>query len=108
MCFTAIHQAVRLVPVELIPLGEGREFEVNGRIVSVFRARNGAVYATQAECPHRKGPLADGIMGGSEIVCPFHGRRFDLATGKAISHDECGLETFPVRVDGDGVIVVTV
>ena len=64
-----------------IPWGEGRVFQVNNRPVAVFRARHGAVYATQAWCTHQEGPLADGLLGGSTLVCPLHQFRFNLDTG---------------------------
>ncbi len=52
------------VRFDRIPLGEARVFRVDGREVAVFRCRSGEVFATSAECPHRGGPLADGLVGG--------------------------------------------
>lgn len=66
--------------------------------MAVFRARTGRVFAVQAECPHRGGPLADGLLGGTTLICPLHAWKFDLASGEALN-GECGLRTFPVRVD---------
>lgn len=103
----------RLGPLSQIPPGEGRVFELpvgrNGSAdrlaLAVFRLRSGAVHATQAACPHRGGPLADGIVGGTTVICPLHGLRFDVATGSALSGG-CGLATYPVRVTEAGEIVV--
>jgi nitrite reductase (NADH) small subunit len=53
--------------------------------VAVFHTRAGDVFATQAQCPHKAGPLADGMVGDATLVCPLHDWRFDLATGTAIS-----------------------
>ncbi len=97
--------AHRLGPVAQIPLGEGREFTVAGRRIAVFRLRSGAVAATDAGCPHRGGPLADGMLGMDSVVCPLHARRFALPSGVAESGD-CDLVTHPARVDADGGIVV--
>ena len=72
---------VLLGSVDQIPMGEGRVFPVRGVEIAVFHTRAGAVYAAQAECPHRQGPLADGIIGGTIVMCPFHSRKFDLTTG---------------------------
>ncbi|HEU4328132.1 MAG TPA: Rieske 2Fe-2S domain-containing protein [Roseiflexaceae bacterium] len=88
-----------------IPRGEGRVFLVGSRRVAVFHTRAGEVYATQAECPHRGGPLADGLMGGTTLICPLHAWAFDLATGAARTGD-CALETYPVRVTESGEIVL--
>jgi len=84
-----------LGPMAQIPAGEGRRFAVDGRDVAVFRTRDGQLYATQATCPHRAGPLADGLVGGSILVCPLHERQFDLTTGKGLQGD-CDLTVYPI------------
>jgi nitrite reductase (NADH) small subunit len=100
----AARAAHRLGPVDQVPPGEGREFEVAGRRIAVFRLRSGWVAATDAACPHRGGPLADGIVGMNSVVCPLHGRRFALAGGEA-GDDDCRLVAHPARVE-EGEIVV--
>ncbi len=92
-------------PLALIPMGEGRRFEVRGHTVAVFHTRAGQVFATQADCPHQGGPLADGLVGGSTLICPLHERAFDLATGAGIGQP-CVLVTYPVRITEDGAIGV--
>ena len=91
--------------IEHIPKGEGRNFEVDGLRIAVFHTRGGAVFATQADCPHRAGPLADGLMGDDTVLCPLHDRLFDLKTGQEIGAD-CALAVYPVRLDADGTIVL--
>jgi nitrite reductase (NADH) small subunit len=91
-------------PVEMIPLGEGRRFVVGGEAVAVFRTREGGVLATQAACPHRQGPLADGIVGGGRVVCPLHSYDFDLATGASRSPACQDLRTFAASVDEAGEV----
>lgn len=89
-----------------IPLGEGREFEIGGELIAVFRPRSGGLYATQARCPHQEGPLADGLVGGTVVSCPLHARRFDLATGLQ-SDGSCRIKTYPVEIGPDETIVLT-
>lgn len=96
----------RLGRVDQIPVGEGRTFRVGGHEIAVFRLRGGGVAATQAECPHRGGPLADGIVGLDSVVCPLHAWRFGLSTGRAESGD-CDIAVHPCRVEAPGDIVVT-
>ncbi len=72
----------------------------------MFRTRGGVVYATQALCPHRDGPLIDGLLGGTTLVCPLHAWKFDLATGRPVNGD-CGLATFPVRLTEAEQIMLT-
>jgi nitrite reductase (NADH) small subunit len=89
-----------------IPAGEGRAFQVGDAKIAVFRTHGGAVYATQAECPHRKGPLADGLVGGSTLICPLHEWAFELGTGRALN-GACELRTFPIEEE-DGSLFVMV
>ncbi|HXK17127.1 MAG TPA: Rieske (2Fe-2S) protein [Polyangiaceae bacterium] len=96
---------VILGPISAIPEGEGRTFEVGGRKLAVFRSRDGAVFATQAECPHRQGPLADGLLGGATLICPLHSLKFDLTTGIALNGD-CRLETYAARLSSNGQVLV--
>ena len=76
------------VPLDRIPLGEGRTFNLGGREVAVFRTRSG-IFATDAMCPHKTGRLADGLVGDGKVICPLHGFKFALATGEPIGND-CG------------------
>ncbi|HEY5196413.1 MAG TPA: nitrite reductase small subunit NirD [Solirubrobacteraceae bacterium] len=86
--------------VEDVPLGEGRAVELDGRRVAVFQTRNGW-YALDQRCPHRGGPLADGIVADGCVTCPLHDRRFDLATGRCHS-DELRVGVYEVKIhDGD-------
>ena len=96
-----------LGPVEQIPLGEGRVFEVEARSIAVFRTRQGKVYATQAACPHKSGPLIDGIIGGAQIVCPLHAYKFDLATGSPVGNDCDALQTYEVSLSENGEILLS-
>ena len=96
-----------LGPVKQIPLGEGHVFEVEGRSIAVFRTRHGEVFATQAACPHKAGPLADGIIGGAQIVCPLHAYKFDLATGSPVGNDCEALRTYEVALGEDGDILLS-
>ena len=98
---------IALGPVIQIPPGEGRVFSVGSLEIAVFHTRAGQIYAVQAECPHRQGPLADGLLGGTTVICPFHARKFDLATGIGQQGD-CNLQTYPVRLDSDGRVWLTV
>ena len=93
----------RIGSVSQIPKGEGRTFEVDGLRLAVFRTQDDGIFATQAECPHRAGPLADGLIGGTTVICPLHDWTFDLRTGVG---KECSIQTYPVRVAADGTIIV--
>ena len=96
---------VTLAAISSIPEGEGRTFSIGGARLAVFRGRSGEVFATQADCPHKGGPLADGLLGGSTLICPLHAQKFDLTTGHALS-GSCNLRTYPARLSQTGQILV--
>lgn len=93
--------------LEQVPIGEGRQFKIGHMPVVVFRTRKGGVYATQALCPHKAGPLADGLIGGETLVCPLHNYKFDLGNGQSIG-DECkALKTYPITVNESGELLLS-
>jgi len=95
----ALHLIARLSD---IPPGEGRSFIVGSSEVAVFHTRSAGVFATQAHCPHKGGPLADGLTDGANVVCPLHERIYSLATGEGIGN-ECSVKVYPVSVAEDGI-----
>ncbi len=97
-----------LGPLPQIPPGEGRQFAVGRQLVAVFHGRDGQLYATQASCPHRGGPLADGVVGGGQVVCPLHAFRFDLASGRPVGNDCQMLATHPVWITDGGSVMLEV
>jgi len=97
---------IDLGPVSAIPPGEGRTVQAFGKRIAVFHMRSGAFFAVQADCPHRGGPLADGLVGGTTLICPLHAWKFDLTTGDAL-FGECGIKAYPVRLNENGRILLT-
>jgi nitrite reductase (NADH) small subunit len=93
-----------LGPVSRIPPGEGKTFIVAARLVAVFRTRTGQLFATQASCPRGDGRLADGLVGGTHLVCPLHGFRFDLTSGMPIGNNCSAIKTYPVEASSRGDI----
>lgn len=92
---------VRIGLPDDVPLLEGRTVTVAGRRIAVFRLPDGWA-AVDAACPHKGGPLADGIVADACVTCPLHARRFDLRTGAQIG----GEDTIAVHevVERDGVL----
>jgi nitrite reductase (NADH) small subunit len=78
---------VRVGAVDDVPLLEGRSVTVDGRRIAVFRLPDGWA-AIDAACPHRGGPLGDGLVAERCVTCPLHGRRFDLITGEQHGGDD--------------------
>jgi nitrite reductase [NAD(P)H] small subunit len=99
-------RTVTLGPVDAIPLGEGRAFVVDGEAIAVFRTRAGGLFATQAFCPHRSGPLADGLIGRTTVLCPLHSFAFDLASGRSLGGACADLRRYTVSIAASGEILL--
>ena len=89
----------RVGAVDDVPLLEGRSAEVGGRRVAVFRLPGGWV-ATDAVCPHRGGPLQDGLVTEDCVTCPLHNRRFNVRTGRQQSGEDAVAVHEVVEHDG--------
>ncbi|TNH40497.1 nitrite reductase small subunit NirD [Paracoccus haeundaensis] len=68
--------------------------------VAVFRTADDRVFALDDRCPHKGGPLSEGIVHGTQVTCPLHNWVFDMATGQAQGADRGQVVTHPVRVEG--------
>jgi 3-phenylpropionate/trans-cinnamate dioxygenase ferredoxin component len=89
-----------------LALGGSEVRSVAGRDVIVARGQDGIYYAVAARCSHAALPLAGGRVRGASIVCPHHGARFCLKTGRVLgppAHE--GITAYPTRQDGDEVLV---
>jgi nitrite reductase (NADH) small subunit len=73
-------------------------FGYEGRPIAVFRTGADRVFALVDECPHRKGPLSEGIVSGETVTCPLHNWVIDLSAGAAIAPDEGRTPSLPVRI----------
>lgn len=71
--------------------------------IAVFRTVTDAVHAVRDKCPHRGGPLSQGIVHGGLVTCPLHSWKIDLATGEAVLPDKGCARTFATRVE-DGQV----
>ena len=99
----ASQDALPLCRLDELPLGLGRAFDIAGRTVAVFRTRKGEVFAVDNRCPHKAGPLADGMIardaqGTPQVVCPLHQFHFDAGTGACDHAGTCPVETFAIEV----------
>jgi nitrite reductase/ring-hydroxylating ferredoxin subunit len=90
-----------------IPEGEGRPFEVEGRVIAVF-LDGGLYYAIDDACPHQGAPLCDGIIMDRTVTCTWHGWRFSLEDGLWLDSPRSKLQigSYPVRVEGDEIQVL--
>ena len=82
-----------------IPSRGARTVRVDGLEVAVFRTADDHVFALENRCPHKGGPLADGIVHGRKVACPLHNWVINLESGKATGADEGCAQEYPVRVE---------
>ena len=85
----------------------GKLVEIEGQKIAVFNL-GGTYYAIENTCPHRGGPLAEGMLAGDEVICPWHGSRFNVKTGAVLTPPaRQEVKSFSVRVIGNDVEVET-
>ena len=90
-----------------IPLRGARVLRIADESIGVFRTSGNKVYALRDSCPHKAGPLSQGIVHGQCVTCPLHDWVIDLTTGQATGPDEGATRTYPVSVR-DGRVLVDV
>ncbi|MDX2289190.1 MAG: nitrite reductase small subunit NirD [Hyphomicrobiaceae bacterium] len=82
-----------------IPMLGARKLKTAHGCIAVFRTGDDQVYALADRCPHKGGPLSDGIVHGSSVTCPLHNWVISLETGLAQGADQGAVATFPLRVE---------
>jgi len=88
-----------------IPAGEGRAYEVDGRMVAVFYVDE-AYHAIDDFCPHMGASLAAGAVENGEVMCPWHAWRFKICDGTWCDNPKISVDSFEVRVGGDEIQVL--
>ncbi|AYF03528.1 nitrite reductase small subunit NirD [Paracoccus yeei] len=73
--------------------------------VAVFRTMDDQVFALDDRCPHKGGPLSEGIVHGTSVTCPLHNWVFDMNTGSAQGADQGTVRTYPIRVQQGRVLI---
>jgi nitrite reductase (NADH) small subunit len=98
---------IRVTKAENIPLREGRSVRIGDDEIAIFNL-GGRYLAVDNACPHRGGPLADGIVSGNTVICPLHAYKICLDTGGVVKPDVCiRVDTYPVEVQ-DGIVMVQI
>lgn len=95
---------VKVAAVADVPAGTGRVVEVPGKDVALFNV-DGRFYAIDNQCPHRGGPLGEGDLEGTIVVCPWHAWRWDVTAGTNANNPAVRVACFSVVVEGDEVFV---
>ena len=97
---------IEVAKLNQIPRMGSRVLKTGSVDIAIFRTADDAVFAVKDQCPHKQGPLSQGIVHGTSVTCPLHNWKIDLATGEALGPDEGCTNTYPVKVEGDSVYLV--
>lgn len=87
-----------------IPAGSGKTVQVDSKPVAIFNV-DGSFYAMDNTCLHRGGPLGEGTLDGSTVTCPWHGWQYDVKTGVNTMNPQAKVVTYPVKVEGEDILV---
>lgn len=100
---------MRVTEVKNIPVRQGRTVRFGTLEVAIFNL-GGAFRAVESRCPHKQGPLADGIVAGDDIICPLHNWRISLDSGfvkQPQDHSGSCVKSYPCRVE-NGIVMVAI
>ena len=73
--------------------------------IAVFRTAEDKLFALRDSCPHKGGPLSQGIVHGKRVACPLHDWKINLDSGDAVAPDEGCAASFPVKLDGETIML---
>jgi len=96
---------IEIGKVNDIPRLGARVVTSGGFNIAVFRTSDDEIFALRDECPHKGGPLSQGIIHGKRVACPLHDWKIHLDSGLAVAPDEGCAASFPVRVEGETIFL---
>ena len=98
---------IDIAALEDIPPRGARVVRTAAGCIAIFRTHDDRVFALDDRCPHRGGPLSEGIVHGTAVTCPLHNLVIDLASGKAQGPDEGRVRTHELRLEGGRILLGT-
>ena len=91
--------------VDEIPKLGARVVRTGQGDIAVFRNGDDEIFALRDKCPHKGGPLSQGIVHGTRVACPLHDWKIQLDTGEAVAPDEGCAAAYPIRLEGDVIFL---
>lgn len=96
---------IDIASLDDIPVRGARVVKTRAGCIAVFRTAADEVFALDNTCPHKQGPLAEGIVHGNAVTCPLHNWVISLETGLVQGPDEGQVATFPARVEAGRILL---
>lgn len=97
MTTTKMRKWYFVASADSVPFNEGRRFSFMDHPFALFNVGDGYV-VIDGHCPHKQGPLGDGILSGKSVFCPLHNWKISLETGCALSGGVGQVKVYPVKV----------
>lgn len=94
---------IKICALQDIPRLGARVVETPVGDVAVFRTAEDEIFALEDSCPHKAGPLSQGIVHGKSVTCPLHNWVIELQDGNAVAPDVGCAKSYPVKLDGDDI-----
>ncbi len=88
-----------------IPRLGSRVVENGSEEIAVFRTADDTLFALRNRCPHKNGPLSEGIVHGNRVACPLHNWNIDLESGEAVAPDKGCVRRHEVRLEGERILL---
>ena len=98
-------QWIDIADLDEIPRLGARVIKTDTMDIAVFRTRDDQVFALRDACPHRGGPLSQGIVHGATVTCPLHNWKIDLSSGEALGPDEGCVNVFAAKIEQGRVMI---
>ncbi|OPA74256.1 nitrite reductase (NAD(P)H) small subunit [Paenibacillus selenitireducens] len=96
---------IKVIKLEDLAVQIGKEVLVKDQSIAIFRLSNGDVRAVSNRCPHKDGPLAEGIVSGEYVFCPLHDWKISLVTGEVQKPDDGCIQTYETEII-DGYVYI--
>ncbi len=96
---------IDIAALDDIPQRGARVVKTSDGCVAVFRTADDEVFALNNACPHKAGPLAEGIVHGKSVTCPLHNWVISLETGQAQGEDDGQVTTYPARIENRRILL---
>jgi nitrite reductase (NADH) small subunit len=92
-------------PLDAIPIQGARVVKSAGGCIAVFRTAANQAFALDDRCPHKNGPLSQGIVHGKAVTCPLHNWVIDLETGQAQGADSGQVNTIALKIEAGRILL---
>jgi len=86
-----------------LPKQGAKSYTIGDRSIGIFRTFHNQIFAIHDQCPHKQGPLSEGLIHGKYVTCPLHDWTIDLQSGSCQSPDEGQVACYPLLIDGDEI-----